>query len=249
MWHDRNAALEFDAAFSKLVRFTQAFEVPRQIKKGILRKAYVMFIFETDPKADHHEDPRYSKRGNAAEINCIIRSGLAGFAESEHIDLLFAFLIRSLRRLAEFLDKNSVKHEISELVKRMIEAYGKSDIEANIARLGAADETTPVKQKTLRYQLVIQFKTKDLQEAKLFELEDELGVALAGKAEVDGNDVGMGSFNIFILTEEPRDTFELARPVLEQAGVMTRAAAAFSAIGEDNYVRLWPPEEAGGFEL
>jgi hypothetical protein len=66
--------------------------------------------------------------------------------------------------------------------------------------------------------------------------------------EVDGNDVGQGIVNIFILTREPQRCFEEAMSILGSKEPVPRAAG-YRNIKEENYIRLWPKGDRTPFEL
>jgi hypothetical protein len=85
-----------------------------------------------------------------------------------------------------------------------------------------------------RFQRVIALETK---------LEEELETG-----EVDGNDVGQGIVNIFIITKEPKRCFEEAMRIIAGADPAPRAAA-FRDLEEEDYVRLWPQGDSTRFEL
>jgi len=64
-----------------------------------------------------------------------------------------------------------------------------------------------------RYQLVLQFPITDtsgLDFDRLTRLESELDGA-NGLYEVDGNDIGSGEMNIFLLTDEPDEAFNAVK--------------------------------------
>jgi hypothetical protein len=66
---------------------------------------------------------------------------------------------------------------------------------------------------------------------------------LGSLANVDGHDFGQEEFNIFILTDAPKDVFEKAHQFLKTRNVPNYMRAAYrEAAGEDeDYVILWPP--------
>jgi hypothetical protein len=91
----------------------------------------------------------------------------------------------------------------------------------------------------LKFQLVIQFPATSLEE---FDALIRLETALNMEKEIflDGHDFGMGEFNIFIHTNEPR-------VILERVGDLIKAqlpgipfAAGYRDFSEDNYIPLWP---------
>ena len=74
-------------------------------------------------------------------------------------------------------------------------------------------------------------------------LEEELETG-----EVDGNEVGQGAVNIFIITKEPKRCFEEAMRIVAGADPAPRAAA-FRDLEEEDYVRLWPQGDSAPSEL
>ena len=93
-----------------------------------------------------------------------------------------------------------------------------------------------------KYQLVVQFRmTSQTDFDRLTAFEDTLYKRLPPLGKVDGHDWGTGEFNIFILTDEPQETFD----VVEQIRLITSPeydpiVAYRELLGEENVV-LWPP--------
>ena len=71
-------------------------------------------------------------------------------------------------------------------------------------------------------------------------LEDELIELLADLAEVDGHDVGSNEIKFFILTTDPKATFNRARPLLERASRLHAITAAYREVNADGYPVIWP---------
>jgi hypothetical protein len=72
----------------------------------------------------------------------------------------------------------------------------------------------------MKYQLVLQFAaavTEDFD--RLVTLEDRLIAELDDLATVDGHDFGLGEFNIFILTDDPVESFDKAQQVVAYQGI------------------------------
>ena len=68
----------------------------------------------------------------------------------------------------------------------------------------------------MNYQLVIQYQARPDDSSALEDLiaaEDKLS-AIADGFEVDGHDFGSGQMNIFILTSDPKGSYEKIRLVL-----------------------------------
>jgi hypothetical protein len=94
----------------------------------------------------------------------------------------------------------------------------------------------------MRHQLVIQFRpTVALNFEKLVAIEDALIDELGDSASVDGHDVGSEEFNIFILTDSPSGTFQRAQKLLREMKPEGTIIFAYRAVGEEDYVILWPP--------
>jgi hypothetical protein len=101
-------------------------------------------------------------------------------------------------------------------------------------------------------QLVLQFSpwgsdTHDFD--KLISLEEQLIDALAGKAEVDGHDMGSDEANIFIHTLDAHTTFSDSFPVVQRSGLVPLLGAAYREAAVDEYIRLWPKENVAAFSI
>jgi len=99
----------------------------------------------------------------------------------------------------------------------------------------------------MEYQLVIEFSgdsTEDFDKTIALEklLEEQLE-----NGEVDGNDVGLGVINIFIITNDPKKCF--AEAMEKIAGSLTPAAAGYRPLEGEDYIRLWPTGGNTPFEL
>ena len=71
----------------------------------------------------------------------------------------------------------------------------------------------------MRYQLVLQFTENLCGDLDcIIETEHRLIERLV-HAEVDGHEIGNGEVNIFILTNNPVETFESVKNILESSGV------------------------------
>ena len=66
--------------------------------------------------------------------------------------------------------------------------------------------------------------------------------------EVDGNDVGQGIVNIFIITKEPQKCFEEALKLIDESDPSPRAAG-YRDLEQDDYIRVWPQEDKTSFKL
>jgi hypothetical protein len=92
----------------------------------------------------------------------------------------------------------------------------------------------------MKYQLVIQFSGKSMDDFDhLIEIEDTLEENLTGDCEVDGHDFGSGEMNIFILTEEPVETFMQTKSLLDHDD-LSNMKAAYRDIEAEKFTILWP---------
>ncbi|ADV80956.1 hypothetical protein [Terriglobus saanensis] len=93
----------------------------------------------------------------------------------------------------------------------------------------------------MKYQVVLQFATAGMSQfGELVALEEGLIQNLPPPSEVDGHDFGSGEFNIFILTDQPRETFDAARKLIEKGFFQSQLRAAYRERGKGEYVILWP---------
>ena len=99
-----------------------------------------------------------------------------------------------------------------------------------------------------KYQLVIEFRgdgPENLQRITDFELSFENKLK---NGEIDGNDVGQGIINLFIITKNPAKCFEEIIGYLKLRQLQP-SAAGYRLLDEDDYVRLWPDNDKTPFEL
>ncbi len=66
--------------------------------------------------------------------------------------------------------------------------------------------------------------------------------------EIEGNDIGEGIVNIFIITEQPQKCFEEALKLIEASDPSPRAAG-YRDLDQDDYIRVWPEGDKTPFEL
>jgi hypothetical protein len=96
----------------------------------------------------------------------------------------------------------------------------------------------------MEYQLVIQFRlTAELDFEKLVAIEDAIIDELGDSASVDGHDIASGEFNIFIVTDDARGSYQRLQMLLQQVkpdGVMN---VAYREADDEEYVILWPPNQ------
>ncbi len=98
------------------------------------------------------------------------------------------------------------------------------------------------------YQLVLEFHGDSQDEfEQVVAIEKKLNGALK-TGQVDGNDVGQGIANIFIITEEPQRCFEEVMQHIGQTKLQP-AAAGFRNLDKDGYQRVWPMGDLTPFKL
>jgi hypothetical protein len=94
----------------------------------------------------------------------------------------------------------------------------------------------------MKYQLIIQFQAESVQEFdELVVLEDLLVENLPLHSQVNGHDFGSGDFNIFILTDQPKESFHAAQKTIQHCRPPQTLKAAYRKLGQNNFVILWPP--------
>jgi hypothetical protein len=94
----------------------------------------------------------------------------------------------------------------------------------------------------MKYQLVLQFQAESVQEFdELAVLEDLLVENLPSHSVVDGHDFGSGELNIFILTDQPKESFHAAERTIRHYRPPQALKAAYRELGQNNFVILWPP--------
>jgi len=93
----------------------------------------------------------------------------------------------------------------------------------------------------MKYQLVLQFTAASTEDFdRLVALEESLIGELDDLATVDGHDFGLGEFNIFILTDDPAESFNKAHRVVTHEGVPHAMRSAYRQVDGEEYVILWP---------
>ena len=93
----------------------------------------------------------------------------------------------------------------------------------------------------MKYQLVLQFSANSMLEFdSLVSLETKLMEKLGEIGVVDGHDFGRGTFNIFVLTDEPAKTFAQAHQFILSEGIPNRLRSAYRETNGEDYVVLWP---------
>ena len=94
----------------------------------------------------------------------------------------------------------------------------------------------------MKFQLVIQFRpTGALDFEKLVAMEDALITELGDSAIVDGHDIGSGEFNIFVVTDHPKESFVRTQRLLEGMKPEGAMNVAYRDPNDERFVILWPP--------
>ena len=93
--------------------------------------------------------------------------------------------------------------------------------------------------KKTEYQIVLEFHGDHPDNfERVIAVESKLEEELES-GDVDGNDVGQGVVNVFIITEEPKRCFEEVMRVI--AGFEpSPQAAGYRDLDAEDYIRLWP---------
>jgi hypothetical protein len=95
----------------------------------------------------------------------------------------------------------------------------------------------------MKYQLVLQWPASSVKDYDtMVEIEDVLVSKLSGASEVDGHDAGSGEMNIFIHTNQPFESFSEIKSILGSYDFWVDARVAYRAIGQNEYIVLWPRE-------
>jgi hypothetical protein len=99
----------------------------------------------------------------------------------------------------------------------------------------------------MEYQLVLRFRSGALPDIAVF--EREVTEVLAGKARLDGHDIGAGGVDVFLLTADPSSAFRRMKPVLQQRELLLRVTAAHRLVGGHQFTVLWPLRSRRKFTL
>lgn len=93
----------------------------------------------------------------------------------------------------------------------------------------------------MKYQLVLQFAAASTEDFdRLVALEESLIGELDDLGTVDGHDFGLGELNVFILTDDPVESFNKAHRVVTNQGVPNAMRSAYRRVDGEDYVILWP---------
>jgi hypothetical protein len=95
----------------------------------------------------------------------------------------------------------------------------------------------------MKYQLVIQFEARSLDEFNdLVTFEEALRGSIGDSSFVDGHDFGGGELNIFVLTDDPASAFLGVQQVARITNLGRKMKAAYRDPMGDKYHLLWPPD-------
>jgi len=101
----------------------------------------------------------------------------------------------------------------------------------------------------MNYQLVIKFWRKSLEgEAFLKTIESDLKGVL-GEAVFDGYDVSAEEINMFVITDDPRQSFRRTKKVLETRTDLRGVSAAYRLLGGAQFTSIWPVRAMRKFKL
>ncbi len=102
--------------------------------------------------------------------------------------------------------------------------------------------------KAKSFQLVIEFPCDSpYRFEELADVQRKLeGILQSGF--VDGNDIGQGVMNLFIITKHPKRCFAEAKSYLDKLEVVPSGAGVTNSEQED-YVRYWPEPDDSPFIL
>ena len=98
------------------------------------------------------------------------------------------------------------------------------------------------------YQLVVEFAESG---PDFFRRVADLELLLNDQlesGEVDGNDVGPGVINLFVITKQPEECFQELMNYFEDAQ-LELSAAAYRDSRTEAFTRLWPANDQTVFEL
>ncbi len=95
----------------------------------------------------------------------------------------------------------------------------------------------------MKYLLVLQFRfDRESQFDRLINIAQALDKVIKFHSFVDGHDIGVNEFNIFIYSNEPREAFKVAKQVLDTYDEPVEYRAAFRLAAGSDYEILWPSE-------
>lgn len=95
----------------------------------------------------------------------------------------------------------------------------------------------------MKYEMILQWPVASIEDYdRVIEIEELLIDNLQGNCEVDGHDGGSGEMNIFIFTNEPAETFNEIRTLLENHCAWDKIRVAYRAVKETRHIVLWPSD-------
>jgi hypothetical protein len=95
----------------------------------------------------------------------------------------------------------------------------------------------------MKYQIVLQWSASSIKGFNTFlEVEELLIERLKAPDYVDGHDAGQGEINIFILSENPADTFNDIKTILGGHPLWSGIRVACRRDDKSGYEILWPKD-------
>lgn len=99
-----------------------------------------------------------------------------------------------------------------------------------------------------RYQLVIQFaQTYFASHAALVEFEDRLIATLPRTHSVDGHDIGSGTTNFFVDTDNPEAAYKIVLYRLATNAMRRKLRIAYRSARGSKFTNLWPRRDPRPF--
>jgi hypothetical protein len=93
----------------------------------------------------------------------------------------------------------------------------------------------------MKYQLVLQWSASSIDDYDtMIAVEDALIEGLRDGSVVDGHDGGSGQVNIFILTNNPMETFGCLEGILKDHDAWPNVRIAYRDLERSEYIILWP---------
>jgi hypothetical protein len=243
--HDRALAFEFDAVANPYIREINSALSFKSLGAS-LQEVLGMFIF--DPEPTNRFKCKFSKKQKRVEIDMPIdRELFRGLNYEQRRALLGLKLVDELRIAAKIIG-DKMAHEIPNMIeavlslnRRWIPGYD-SEVEDLRIKLKEYDSIPkPKVEESAPYQIVIQFLEADFATPdEMWGLEESFSDSLGEVAEVDGNDIGGGKFNLFILTFDPKKALEVLERTLRKKKLLDKSAIGLRIPDEDEYESLWP---------
>lgn len=93
----------------------------------------------------------------------------------------------------------------------------------------------------MQSQLILRFRNGSIESPQsIATLEQDLAQLLGASAQVDGHEIGSGSTDVYLLSDNPTSTFRRAKPLLEQLELLDRVVAAHRVVGGARFAVIWP---------